>query len=71
MGLFGKGEPEAVQVHDRPLRCQVCGNDTFWRRSAQLHSGIATFFNLEWASPSCDCVICSACGYIPWFVPQS
>ena len=71
MSLFGKGEPETVDVSDRLLRCQVCGNNTFWKRSARLHSGIATFFNLEWASPSCVCVICSSCGYIHWFVPQS
>jgi hypothetical protein len=33
MGLFGKSEPETVDVNDKPLRCQVCGHDTFWKRT--------------------------------------
>jgi predicted nucleic-acid-binding Zn-ribbon protein len=69
MGLFGKSEPEVVMVLDAPFRCQVCRNDTFWQRQAQLHAGVATFFNLEWASPTCTCVICSRCGYVHWFFP--
>jgi hypothetical protein len=54
----------------------VCGTETFWQRRAQLHSGVATFFNLEWASPTCECLICSACGYVtdsgaqPQLVPE-
>ncbi len=70
MGLFGKEDPETVRVLDRPLKCQVCQNDTFWQREAQLHTGVATFFNLEWASPTCICVICSRCGYVHWFLPE-
>lgn len=69
MGLFGKSEPEAVTVLDAPFRCQVCRHDTFWRKHAQLHAGVATFFNLEWAAPTCTCVICSRCGYVHWFFP--
>ena len=72
MGLFGKDEPEQVEIaalSGKPMKCQVCGNDTFWRRGAQLHTGVASFFNVEWASPTCECVICSACGYIHWFFP--
>jgi len=71
MGLFAESDPETVEVLGNPLRCQVCGNATFWRRRAQLHAGVATFFNVEWASPSCVCVICSSCGYVHWFFPQS
>ena len=73
MGLFGKDEPETVELaalKGESLKCQVCGNKTFWERNAQLHTGVASFFNVEWASPTCTCVICSACGYIHWFFPQ-
>jgi predicted nucleic-acid-binding Zn-ribbon protein len=70
MRLFGKKEPETVEVFGKALHCQVCGNSTFWRRRALLHATVATFFNVEWASPSCICVICSACGYVHWFFPQ-
>jgi hypothetical protein len=30
----------------------------------------ASFFNLEWTSPTCTCLVCSACGYVHWFLPQ-
>jgi hypothetical protein len=70
MPMFGKSEPETVEVQGRPLRCQVCDTNTFWRREAQLHTGVASFFNLEWASPTCVCLVCSSCGYIHWFFPE-
>ena len=70
MGLFGKDEPEPANVLDKPLKCQVCTNGLFWSREAQLHTGVASFFNLEWASPTCTCLVCSACGYVHWFLPQ-
>jgi len=62
MGIFSKDEPEIVEIRGRPFRCLACENDTFYQRRAQLHSGVATFFNLEWTSPTCVCVICSAWG---------
>ena len=74
MGLFGKDQPERIEIPElkgKSLRCQVCGNDTFWQRDAQLHTGVASFFNVEWAGPTCTCVVCSSCGYIHWFFPQS
>lgn len=70
MGIFGKEEPEPVEMLGKAFHCQVCTHDTFYTRRAQLHAGVATFFNLEWASPTCDCVICSYCGYIHWFFPE-
>ena len=59
-----------VDVHDRPLHCLVCEHDTFYRRRAQLHGRMATMFNVEWTAPICDCMVCSACGYIHWFFPM-
>ena len=71
MGIFSKDEPEPIEVNGRSLRCVVCENGTFYKRSAQLHGPVATLFNIEWMSPTCTCVICSACGYVHWFVSSS
>lgn len=71
MSIFGKAEPEEFDVLGRPLRCQICSNITFYRQQAQLHGAVATFFKVEWASPTAECLVCSACGYIHWFLPQS
>ena len=70
VGIFEKDQPESVAVKGRPLRCVVCQHDYFYERRAQLHGGVATFFNLEWASPTCTCVVCAHCGYVHWFLPQ-
>ena len=71
MNIFGKEEPQAIEIRGRALRCLVCTNDGFYQRSAQLHGAVATFFKLEWASPTCTCVICSMCGYVHWFTPEA
>lgn len=69
MGIFGKSEPEEVQVHGVDLQCEICKNTTFWQRQAQLNTAVATFFNFDWANPSATCLVCSKCGYIHWFMP--
>jgi hypothetical protein len=71
MGLFDRepDAPEPVEVAGRALHCQICGNGTFWQRKAQLHGAVATFFNLEWTSPTAACLVCSSCGYVHWFLP--
>lgn len=68
MGLFGKSEPEHVEVKDKPLRCEICKNDTFWPRRAQLHTGLMSFLDLEWTGKTADCMVCANCGYIHWFL---
>ena len=69
MGLFGTREPGPVGGAGRALRCVVCANGTFWHRRAQLHGGVASFFNLQWTAPTADCAVCSQCGYVHWFLP--
>lgn len=69
MGLFGKKEPERVEVLGKALRCEICGGQEFWQRAAQLNTSLATFFGFDWANPSATCVICAHCGYIHWFMP--
>lgn len=64
-----RDDPTPIEIAGRALRCVVCTNDTFWQERAQLHGAMATFFNMEWTSPTADCMICSTCGYIHWFMP--
>jgi hypothetical protein len=70
MGLFGKKEPEEVQVAGLTLRCEICKHDRFWHREAQLNTAVATFFNFDWANAIATCYVCDGCGYIHWFLPQ-
>lgn len=62
-------DPRPVEIVGQTLRCQVCAHDAFRHRKAQLHEAVATFFNVEWASPTADCYVCGACGYVHWFLP--
>jgi hypothetical protein len=71
MGLFDKLEPERATIKGHPLRCEICHHEAFWHRRAQLHSAVASFFNLEWTQPSADCYVCAECGYIHWFLPDA
>ncbi len=70
MSLFGESEPISANVNGKPLCCQVCGNDAFWRREAQLNTAVATFFDFDWANASGICLVCDSCGYIHWFLPR-
>ncbi len=65
---FWKDDPEPATVRGKPFRCLVCNHDTFHTRRAQLHGALLSLFDLEWASPSCDLLICSECGYVHWFL---
>ena len=69
MGPFSKKDAEPCQVNGKEFQCLVCGNDKFWQREAQLNTAVATFFGFDWANVSGICVVCSACGYIHWFLP--
>ena len=66
-----RNAPESVEIAGRPLVCQVCGADGFLQRNAQLHGPTATFFGVEWTSPTAICYVCAQCGYIHWFLPPA
>ena len=70
MNLFGKQEPQTVEVVGRDYKCPVCGNGFFWTRRAQLNTSVATFFNLDWANQSATCFVCSECTHISWFLGE-
>ena len=71
MGLFGKDEAEEATVNGKPFACQVCANPTFWQKEAVVHGGVASFMNIEWASPRAALLVCSRCGYVHWFMPDA
>jgi len=66
--LEGNREHGPVIVQGRQLRCNVCGNDTFWAKQLQLHTPMMTFLNLEAWNRIADCAICERCGHIHWFI---
>lgn len=70
--MFKKATPEGevVEILDRPLTCQICHNDHFYRKEGKLTTSMLAFFDLEWTAPTAVCFICDQCGYIHWFLPQ-
>ena len=70
MGLFEEAEPKEYEIAGFHLRCEICKNTTFWHRHARLHTAVASFFDVEWLGRSADCMVCSRCGYIHWFLSQ-
>jgi predicted nucleic-acid-binding Zn-ribbon protein len=63
-----EGEHGPVIVQGRRLRCNVCGNTSFWAKQVQLHTPMMTLLDLEAWNGIADCAICDRCGYIHWFV---
>ena len=68
MGLFGKDEPETATVVGKPLTCRVCANDLFWQKEALVHDNGVVMSH--WALPRATLLVCSACGYVHWFLPE-
>lgn len=60
-----------VSIHGYPLYCQVCKCGEFWRHQVQMHTPMATFFNLDFANRIADCAVCANCGYVHWFLPTN
>jgi hypothetical protein len=69
MGIFKQQEAERASVAGVELHCEICKHDRFYQRKAQLHSAVASFFDLEWVGPNAQCYVCARCGYIHWFLP--
>jgi len=61
-------EVTTVDVLGRPLKCQVCGHDQFWRHEVLLNTRTLTLFDMEWMNREATCVICEQCGYVHWFI---
>jgi hypothetical protein len=72
MGLFsGSPKPEPALVAGVSLRSEICKHERFYHRKSQVHGAVASFFDLEWLSPTADCYICAKCGYLHWFLDVS
>lgn len=71
MSMFGSPEPEDVRVSGIDLQCVICHNAKFWHRQAQLHTAFLSFLDIEWLGRNADCLVCSKCGYVHWFLPTT
>ena len=70
MGLFGSYEAEAVPLaNGTELRCEICKHTRFYRREGKIQTTAMTFFDLDWANASAECMVCEQCGYVHWFLP--
>jgi len=58
-----------VTVHGYNLSCQVCRHGEFWEHHVQLHTPVATLFNLEIFNQVANCAVCAKCGYVHFFLP--
>ncbi|AJF68851.1 hypothetical protein [Streptomyces vietnamensis] len=61
-------KPVHAAIGEKPIRCQVCDNDTFREREVKLNSTGMEFFNMAWANESATGLICWSCGYVHLFV---
>ena len=69
MGLFDRDEPETATVIGKPFKCQVCANDLFWQKEAFMRD--TSSIGADWALPRATLLVCSACGYVHWFLPDA
>ena len=67
----GQSEYTHVVVAGRPLRCLLCGGDSFWRRKVMFNTRELTFFGLDWADKQGESAACRACGYVHSFADVS
>jgi len=62
-------DPGSASVAGVELHCEICKHHLFHYRRAQLHSAVASFFDVEWTGSNAECYVCARCGYIHWFLP--
>jgi predicted nucleic-acid-binding Zn-ribbon protein len=60
-----KGE---VVIKGNKLTCPICTHAEFWSRETLMNTTGMSFFNLDWANRSAKNYICTACGYVFWFL---
>jgi len=71
MGLFSKEKiAEQVFVKGKKLKCNICENDMFYYREAQLNTKTFSMLNIDWANKSANCYVCSNCTNIQWFLEK-
>jgi len=68
-GVLGNKDVTTVDIHGKPLRCQVCKHRYFWRHDVMLNTRATTFLDLEWMNRDAVCAVCDHSGYMHWFIP--
>ena len=55
------------------VRCPHCAGEEFERGHALLNTAGLTLLGLDWANREATVLICTACGYVNWFleIPES
>ena len=66
---FWKQEAAEAEILGRPLTCEVCKHTRFYAREGKIQTTAMTFFDLDWANASAQCLVCERCGYVHWFLP--
>jgi hypothetical protein len=70
MGLFSAHKAEEMVLSNGTnLRCEICKHTRFYQREGKITTTGMTFFELEWANASAQCMVCESCGYVHWFLP--
>jgi len=58
-----------VEAAGHKLVCPVCQNTTYHERNSLIHTRLAAFFRVDWASGNTATnFICTNCGYVFWFL---
>jgi len=56
-----------VTVQGKPLRCMVCGHDSFWEQHISVSTAMFSFLDPD---STAHCAVCSRCGYVHMFLPK-
>lgn len=63
--------PTNIEVENKILECQHCGNDKFLKREGILVTTLIAFFLTPWWNESARCFVCSKCGFVHWFLNRN
>lgn len=67
---MSKKTPEHELANGKPLKCLVCGNDTFYTRKGQINTAAMSFLDLDFLNKTATCRVCGNCGYVHWFLER-
>lgn len=62
--------PRTYERGGKTVVCPHCGGDTFWLREGLLCTKTTSFFSAEALNPGTDCLICTSCRRIEWFLGE-
>ena len=68
--MLRRREATRYDVRGSLLRCPICGETRFFRRSALLGDRALAFLDIEWFGRRATTFTCAECGHILWFRPR-